>query len=89
MKLLIYTDACEKLFGDHEIAIQVTKFYPHTNEATTVMAGPKYKMYNQVLPWKNSIPMHFHENIYLKLIFVKCLEYNFKRERNLFPQVNL
>ena len=57
-----------------------------TNEATTVMAGPKYKMYNQVLPWKNSIPMHFHENIYLKLIFVKCLEYNFKRERNLFPK---
>ena len=32
------------------------------------MAGPKYKMYNQGLPWKNSIPMHFHENIYLKLL---------------------
>ena len=28
MKLRIYTDACEKFFGDHEIVIQVTKFYP-------------------------------------------------------------
>ena len=27
MKLHIYTDACEKFFGDHEIVIQVTKFY--------------------------------------------------------------
>ena len=50
------------------------------------MAGPKYKMYNQVLPWKNSIPMHFHENIYLKLIFVKCLEYIILRGKEIcFP----
>ena len=27
MKLHIYTDACKKFFGDHEIVIQVTKFY--------------------------------------------------------------